>query len=68
MYTGGIRKAGIPLNKPIKAPLPNLHHYFKFVVVRHPLDRLASAYKDKVESLSQSAIAKRVKVRFHLLL
>ena len=62
MYTGGIRKASIPLNESIPDLMPNLHTYFKFVVVRHPLDRLASAYQDKVQGLYRSDIAKKVKV------
>ena len=62
MYTGGIRKASIPLNESIPDLMPNLHTYFKFVVVRHPLDRLASAYQDKVQRQYRSDTAKKVKV------
>ena len=62
MYTAGIRKGAIPLNLSMTGPLPNLRDYYKFFVVRHPLDRLASAYKDKVENLFNSPIAKEVKV------
>ena len=52
----------MPLNEPIPAPMPNLKTCFKFVVVRHPLDRLASAYQDKVQRFYTHDIAKKVKV------
>ena len=63
MYTAGVRKSHIPVNQRRDGPLGSTRDYFKFLVVRHPLDRLASAYSDKVYTCSTSHIAERVKVR-----
>ena len=45
-----------------------LKTYFKFITVRHPFDRLVSAYKDKFEAMADSYMdgvhARRIKQRY----
>ena len=37
--------------------------YYKFMVVRHPLERLASAYNNKVAGMVKTIYVKDIKVR-----
>ena len=40
--------------------------YFKFIQVRHPLERLASAYADKVQGYNAKGRLIHMKVRYYL--
>ena len=65
MHNAGISDKKISLNT-TRSDLADIRDNFKFIVVRHPLDRLQSAYRNKVESYpprKQKARASAIKVR-----
>ena len=54
---------GSEAHREIKDGLPDPRvEYYKFVVVRHPLERLASAYLDKVKDKMDKGAAIQIKV------
>ena len=62
MGSAGVGKAQIGTRRNIHND--NFDDYFKFLVVRHPLERLASAYIGKVVRLPQGPIVRKIKVDF----